>query len=485
MGGVWVFPGGAVDAHEGEGDDVAPARRRARARGGGRRSTASTRPRSSSSRAGSRRARSRSASTRTSSSRRCPTAQEPAVDGERVRRPRLVHAAGRARRARARRARCSSSRRSSTSSSSRRSRPPTSCSRYARGREVAAGRAARRDGGRGRARRCCPASPGTTTSARSSTRRDALTVAPRMTATLPAEIREVFDRFITTEYVTIDAAGQPIAWPVTPYHHPDERLHRRHDRARLPEEGRRRRSATRTSRCCSPTRPAAASTARRWCSCRAPRDVDDARPRGQPRALRARGPGQAARRRRSCRRSSSASAAGLVLRRASTSTSGPSASTSGRDGDAERASRSCSTRTSRRSAPATTRSPRPARRRPRAARPSGTSGSTRSAAATYPTAVLAVVGPDGFPFAVRVPGRAPTAARGCPAHRAPSRSARRSSRAWPASSSHDHDAGVQLAAQLPGPRRPRRATTTAGRSCRTSSSAASSCRPARCCRRCG
>jgi hypothetical protein len=43
-----------------------------------------------------------------------------------------------------------------------------------------------------------------------------------MTSTLPPELREVFDRFITTEYVTIDAKGQPIAWPVTPYHHADE-----------------------------------------------------------------------------------------------------------------------------------------------------------------------------------------------------------------------------------------------------------------------
>lgn len=43
-----------------------------------------------------------------------------------------------------------------------------------------------------------------------------------MTATLPPELREVFERFITTEYVTIDGKGQPIAWPVTPYHHPDE-----------------------------------------------------------------------------------------------------------------------------------------------------------------------------------------------------------------------------------------------------------------------
>jgi hypothetical protein len=39
-----------------------------------------------------------------------------------------------------------------------------------------------------------------------------------MTATLPPELREVFDRFLTTEYVTVDGRGQPIAWPVTPYH---------------------------------------------------------------------------------------------------------------------------------------------------------------------------------------------------------------------------------------------------------------------------
>lgn len=43
-----------------------------------------------------------------------------------------------------------------------------------------------------------------------------------MTATLPPELHEVFDRFVTTEYVTVDGRGQPIAWPVTPYHHPEE-----------------------------------------------------------------------------------------------------------------------------------------------------------------------------------------------------------------------------------------------------------------------
>jgi hypothetical protein len=34
---------------------------------------------------------------------------------------------------------------------------------------------------------------------------------------LPEEVREVFARFITCEYVTVDVKGQAIAWPVTPY----------------------------------------------------------------------------------------------------------------------------------------------------------------------------------------------------------------------------------------------------------------------------
>lgn len=40
-------------------------------------------------------------------------------------------------------------------------------------------------------------------------------------AALPEPICEVFDRFVTTEYTTIDR-GRPITWPVTPYHHRDE-----------------------------------------------------------------------------------------------------------------------------------------------------------------------------------------------------------------------------------------------------------------------
>ena len=41
-----------------------------------------------------------------------------------------------------------------------------------------------------------------------------------MTSSLPPEVREVFERFITTEYTTVDARQQPITWPVTPYYEP-------------------------------------------------------------------------------------------------------------------------------------------------------------------------------------------------------------------------------------------------------------------------
>ena len=43
-----------------------------------------------------------------------------------------------------------------------------------------------------------------------------------MTASLPAEVQQVFDRFITTEYTTVDARGRPITWPVTPYYGPGD-----------------------------------------------------------------------------------------------------------------------------------------------------------------------------------------------------------------------------------------------------------------------
>jgi hypothetical protein len=43
-----------------------------------------------------------------------------------------------------------------------------------------------------------------------------------VTATLPPEVQRVFDSFITTEYTTIDRHGQPISWPVTPYYRPGD-----------------------------------------------------------------------------------------------------------------------------------------------------------------------------------------------------------------------------------------------------------------------
>jgi len=45
---------------------------------------------------------------------------------------------------------------------------------------------------------------------------------PAVTSTLPTEIQRVFDRFITSEYTTLDRAGQPITWPITPYYRPGE-----------------------------------------------------------------------------------------------------------------------------------------------------------------------------------------------------------------------------------------------------------------------
>jgi Pyridoxamine 5'-phosphate oxidase len=39
-----------------------------------------------------------------------------------------------------------------------------------------------------------------------------------VTKTLPADVQQVFERFITTEYTTVAPSGQPITWPVTPYY---------------------------------------------------------------------------------------------------------------------------------------------------------------------------------------------------------------------------------------------------------------------------
>jgi Pyridoxamine 5'-phosphate oxidase len=41
-----------------------------------------------------------------------------------------------------------------------------------------------------------------------------------VTATLPQEVRDAFQRFVTCEFTTIGTRQQPIAWPVTPYYSP-------------------------------------------------------------------------------------------------------------------------------------------------------------------------------------------------------------------------------------------------------------------------
>src|SRR3954453_24107967 len=165
------------------------------------------------SRAGSPPPRSRSASTRASSSRPRPTMRSPGPPARRrstpagSRRPTRwpTTSAGRS---------CSSSRRSSTSSSSARSTPPTRCSTTRAG--ARSSRSSRGSWSRARPPgSCCPASRATTPP------EPALAPAARfqgVTASLPPDVQQVFTRFVTPEYTTIDPKGQPITWPVTPYY---------------------------------------------------------------------------------------------------------------------------------------------------------------------------------------------------------------------------------------------------------------------------
>jgi len=43
-----------------------------------------------------------------------------------------------------------------------------------------------------------------------------------VTASLPPEVQQVFDTFITTEFTTVDSRGRPICWPLTPYYKPGD-----------------------------------------------------------------------------------------------------------------------------------------------------------------------------------------------------------------------------------------------------------------------
>jgi Pyridoxamine 5'-phosphate oxidase len=43
-----------------------------------------------------------------------------------------------------------------------------------------------------------------------------------VTASLPTEVQQVFDRFRTTAYTTLDQRGQPVCWPATPSYEPGD-----------------------------------------------------------------------------------------------------------------------------------------------------------------------------------------------------------------------------------------------------------------------
>jgi hypothetical protein len=43
-----------------------------------------------------------------------------------------------------------------------------------------------------------------------------------VTASLPPKVQQVLDSFVTTEFTTVDRRGQPVCWPVTPYYAPGD-----------------------------------------------------------------------------------------------------------------------------------------------------------------------------------------------------------------------------------------------------------------------
>ncbi len=294
-----------------------------------------------------------------------------------------------------------------------------------------------------------------------------------MTATLPAEVQHVFDRFITTEFTTVDAKGQPIAWPLTPYYRPGDPCIDVTTGLGYPKKANDARANPRWRRC-SPTRPGAASRARPRCSSRGPRTSTTAtstptRERYK-REMAEKLPAAADR----------DAAEGLrapahLVPDAHLHPRAPRAHLRLGATGTRRASRSCSTRTWRRSAPGTPRSPRARTPRRRAARPSGTTAWT-SWEPTTRTAVVSLVAPDGFPFSVRLPvevdrGDAAGAARRRPGGRALAARAGVRSRPRP------------LARASPGSATSRCAATSSrrtapGRSSRASWWAASSYRPA-------
>ena len=219
-----------------------------------------------------------------------------------------------------------------------------------------------------------------------------------MTASLPADVQQVFERFVTTELTTVDASGQPITWPVTPYYRRAARAidittgigypKKADDAARNPHV---------SLLFSDPTglghrRPVRGARAGHGAGRRH-------QPGGQPRAL-------LARERREAARDEGAASAGLharlvrlVLHCASTSTCGPERVFVWREGDFSeeptllRLAPGGGAHEALRGAGG---APAPARGRiGRLGRPHGELGRRHT------TAVLSVVGPDGFPLSSR------------------------------------------------------------------------------------
>ena len=109
-----------------------------------------------------------------------------------------------------------------------------------------------------------PASPATTRPALGSDRSDYVSL---VTATLPQEVRDAFERFITCEYTTVDARQQPIVWPVTPFYSSGAPTLDTTTGLGYPKKANDARRNPQVA-FCSRTRPAPVSRAGSRCSCR-------------------------------------------------------------------------------------------------------------------------------------------------------------------------------------------------------------------------
>ena len=231
-----------------------------------------------------------------------------------------------------------------------------------------------------------------------------------MTSSLPQEARDAFDRFITTEFTTTGVrpaadhlAGHPLLQP---------RAGRRSTSPPASATRRRptTRAATRRSRCCSPTRPAAASIDPRRCWCRASPRSTTTTSEAQRRALLPRVERRSSRRPRRCTRRSRCARCSAGTTRGSTSMCAPSGSSSGRDGDitAEPEIHDAHLEEVR---SGHVEEPAEDTRRCRAGRRRAWDERIDELGRDYETAVLSWLAPDGFPLSVRVPIRVDRAAR--------------------------------------------------------------------------